>query len=247
MAATVDGGGYWLVGADGGVLSFGDAGFHGSAAGVDLGAPVVGMTALDAVNSPPTITSIAPTSGPSTGGTTVAINGTGLGGATSVTFGGVAAVNLRVISDTQITAITPPGDRPAGLRPASHPPGIDRVVDVTVTTAAGQSTDVGAYTYVAPRLLLVITSISPGSERTGGGGTVTITGMRFTGATAVHFGVTDATSFTVVGDTSITAVVPPGPFGLIEVTVVGPDGTSNAIAFTYVKGCGIASVSVPDC
>ena len=29
MAATPDGGGYWLVGADGGVFSFGDAVFHG--------------------------------------------------------------------------------------------------------------------------------------------------------------------------------------------------------------------------
>ncbi len=33
IAATPDGGGYWLAGADGGVFSFGDAGFFGSAAG----------------------------------------------------------------------------------------------------------------------------------------------------------------------------------------------------------------------
>ncbi len=32
MAATPDGQGYWLVASDGGVFSFGDAGFHGSAA-----------------------------------------------------------------------------------------------------------------------------------------------------------------------------------------------------------------------
>jgi len=32
IAATPDGGGYWLVGADGGVFAFGDAIFHGSAA-----------------------------------------------------------------------------------------------------------------------------------------------------------------------------------------------------------------------
>jgi hypothetical protein len=30
MASTPDGGGYWLVAADGGVFSFGDAGFFGS-------------------------------------------------------------------------------------------------------------------------------------------------------------------------------------------------------------------------
>jgi hypothetical protein len=33
MAATPDGGGYWLVAADGGIFAFGDAGFHGSTAG----------------------------------------------------------------------------------------------------------------------------------------------------------------------------------------------------------------------
>jgi hypothetical protein len=45
MAATADGGGYWLVGADGGVFAFGDARFHGSLAGTRLSGPVVGATA----------------------------------------------------------------------------------------------------------------------------------------------------------------------------------------------------------
>ena len=33
IAATPDGGGYWLIGADGGVFAFGDAHFFGSGAG----------------------------------------------------------------------------------------------------------------------------------------------------------------------------------------------------------------------
>ena len=41
--ATPDGGGYWLVGADGGVFNYGDAPFYGSAGGTHLNAPVVGM------------------------------------------------------------------------------------------------------------------------------------------------------------------------------------------------------------
>jgi hypothetical protein len=41
MASTGDG--YWLVAADGGVFSFGDAKFHGSLADDHLNAPVVGM------------------------------------------------------------------------------------------------------------------------------------------------------------------------------------------------------------
>jgi hypothetical protein len=43
MAATPDGGGYWLVASDGGVFSFGDAGFYGSTGGKALDTPVVGM------------------------------------------------------------------------------------------------------------------------------------------------------------------------------------------------------------
>ncbi len=45
MATTPDGGGYWLVAADGGVFSYGDARFHGSAGGLHLNRPVVGMAA----------------------------------------------------------------------------------------------------------------------------------------------------------------------------------------------------------
>ncbi|MGD0808736.1 MAG: hypothetical protein ABSA91_03400 [Acidimicrobiales bacterium] len=37
--------GYWLEGSDGGIFAFGDAGFHGSTAGVTLQAPIVGMAA----------------------------------------------------------------------------------------------------------------------------------------------------------------------------------------------------------
>src|SRR5581483_4423138 len=33
IAATADGGGYWLVASDGGVFTFGDAAYHGSMAG----------------------------------------------------------------------------------------------------------------------------------------------------------------------------------------------------------------------
>jgi len=54
MAATPNGGGYWLVGADGGVYSFGDAQFYGSTysdgltglgGAHPLGGPIVGMAA----------------------------------------------------------------------------------------------------------------------------------------------------------------------------------------------------------
>ena len=45
MAATPDGGGYWLVASDGGVFSFGDARFAGSTGAMTLNKPIVGMAA----------------------------------------------------------------------------------------------------------------------------------------------------------------------------------------------------------
>jgi hypothetical protein len=45
IAATPDGGGYWLVASDGGVFAFGDAGYYGSMGGKPLNRPVVGIAA----------------------------------------------------------------------------------------------------------------------------------------------------------------------------------------------------------
>jgi IPT/TIG domain len=55
----------------------------------------------------PTIKSFTPTSGPV--GTAVTITGTGLTQTTKVTFGGVAATNVTVNSDTQVKADVPTG------------------------------------------------------------------------------------------------------------------------------------------
>jgi hypothetical protein len=45
MAATPDGRGYWEVAADGGIFTFGNAGFYGSTGNRNLGASVAGMAA----------------------------------------------------------------------------------------------------------------------------------------------------------------------------------------------------------
>ena len=82
----------------------------------------------------PTVSDIAPTAGPTAGGTSVVITGTNLGSATAVDFGANAAT-VTADSATSITATAPAGS--AGT------------VDVTVTTAGGTSaTSVSdAFTY----------------------------------------------------------------------------------------------------
>jgi len=81
-----------------------------------------------------------------------------------------------------------------------------------------------------------VSAVSPSSGSTGGGTAVTITGTNFTGASAVRFGSTPATSFSVTGPTSISALSPAGSLGTVDITVTTPSGTSNvgsADQFTY--------------
>jgi IPT/TIG domain len=72
-----------------------------------------------------------------------------------------------------------------------------------------------------------VTKISPLSGPAGGGTTVTITGTSLSGATAVKFGAVGATSFKVLSSTSLTAIAPAEPAGLVNVTVTTPGGTSE--------------------
>ncbi len=84
--------------------------------------------------------------------------------------------------------------------------------------------------------LPVITNVDPNFGPISGGTSVTITGLNFTGATAVLFGSTPAVSFIVNSDNSITAVSPPGT-GTVDIRVVTPSGISAitpADQFTYL-------------
>ncbi|MFF7994803.1 IPT/TIG domain-containing protein, partial [Kitasatospora xanthocidica] len=145
----------------------------------------------------PVIVSISPASGAA--GSVVTLTGTGFAGATAVRFGAVNASSFTVVSDTQITATVPAGSG---------------TVQVTVVAWWWGGTSNGvAFTYVvaAP----VIGSVSPASGVAGS--VVTLTGTGFAGATAVRFGGVNASSFTVVSATQITATVPAGS-GTVQVT-----------------------------
>jgi hypothetical protein len=82
----------------------------------------------------PTVTSVAPNSGPDTGGTSVTITGTNFVSGATVTFGGTAATGVTFVNATTITATTP-----------VHAAG---AVDVVVTNPDTQSgTLTNGYTY----------------------------------------------------------------------------------------------------
>ncbi len=163
----------------------------------------------------PALTSVNPQSGPLSGGNTVTLTGTSLAGTTGVTFGATPATSFTAVSATEITAVAPPG--------AAGP------VQVTATTGGGTSNPV-FYTYLAAP---AVTTLSPDQGPTFGGNTVTLTGTGFTETTAVTFGAAPA-AFTVVSDSQLTAVAPPGSAGPVNVSVTTPGGSSPAVTYTRV-------------
>jgi IPT/TIG domain len=58
-------------------------------------------------SSGPSLTSISPNTGPVTGGTTVTILGSGFQSGSRVTFGGIAATSVTLVSSTQVQAVSP--------------------------------------------------------------------------------------------------------------------------------------------
>ena len=173
--------------------------------------------------TPPQVSGIEPTSGPTAGGTSTTITGTNFTGATAVSFGvGTAATSFKVLTPTSITAVSPAGTG---------------TVDVTVTTPEGTSTTSSAdhFTYVPAGPAPTVTRVAPTNGIVGGGTSVTITGTGFTGATSVKFGALTATSFKVNSAKSITATSPAESAGDVDVTVTTPNGTSAISAKDHYK------------
>ncbi len=178
----------------------------------------------------PTVTSVAPTIGNTSGGTSVVITGTNFTGATAVTFGGTSA-SFTVVNATTINATTP-----------AHAAG---VVNAVVTTPSGSGTGNNLFTYAVPEPS--VTTVSPNSGPTTGGTSITINGSNFTGATAVTFGGTAAASFTVLSANQITATTPAHAAGLVNVVVTTPSGTGTASnAFTFVTGAPTVTSVAPN-
>jgi alpha-tubulin suppressor-like RCC1 family protein len=92
------------------------------------------------------------------------------------------------------------------------------------------------YSLAAGAIRPSITNVQPDTGPEAGGTTVVISGSDLAGASAVDFGSTPASSFSVSSADSITAVSPAGGQGTVDVTVTTPGGTSATQAsdhFTY--------------
>jgi hypothetical protein len=95
----------------------------------------------------PVLSSVVPNNGPAAGGQSVTINGAGLNGATSVSFGGTPATAFNVVDAATIAATTP-----------AHAGG---TVNLTVTTSGGGTSNAISYTFQFPTTTSLSSSANP--------------------------------------------------------------------------------------
>lgn len=167
----------------------------------------------------PTITSIAPLSGPV--GSTVKITGTSFGATPAVTFWPNKAV--------------PPGDvsvNPAGTEILAKVPTGAHTGPIDVTTTDGTATSAASFVVTATDEAS-IDSFSPSGGAVGI--SVTINGTNFTGATEVKFNTTVATTWTIVSSLEITATVPTGAT-TGKISVKTPVNTATSASDFTVTG-----------
>ena len=191
---------------------------------------ITGRSANRAVISPneqraPNIAALSPAFGAPSGGTTVTITGANFtdNTDTTVTFDGIAASSINVISSTALTAVTP-----------AHANG---AVIVRVKNRYGEASLPSGFTYYQtgcdaqpPQ----ISNVFPKSGSTRGGLVVTLTGVNFTPETKVTFGGQNAV-VTFVNATTLRVLTPvTGMTGAVDVSAInGSHTATSAQAFTY--------------
>jgi outer membrane protein OmpA-like peptidoglycan-associated protein len=176
--------------------------------------------------TPPSISSISPKSGSTSGGAVVTISGSFTNGVTGVTIGGTSA-SITSSNTSSVTVVAPAGTAGAA--------------SVAVTNAYGTSTLSNSFTYVTGP---VITSLSPASGAPAGGTVVRITGSGLSDVTGVTFGSSAGTSLTIDSSTSLVVTTPSGTSGA-AVNVAATNGITTSTltsAFSY-NGPVISSVS----
>ena len=134
---------------------------------------------------------IAPTAGVAAGGTVVTLKGSGFTGATGVKFGATPARTFKVLSDSLLEAIAPPGTG---------------TVTVSVTTPRGliRGGALSQYTYIS------LGSITPADGPVPGATQVVIRGHDLGQVNTLWFGDRQGTNLKVISPDEITVLTPPG-------------------------------------
>jgi len=176
----------------------------------------------------PTLDAIVPSSGPETGGTRVTLRGDNYLEPATVLFGGVEATNVIVLDHTQIAATTPAGM----IGPA----------DVTVRTAGGEATLMGAYRYHRD---LRITAVTPARLPEEGGVPIVIEGKGFTDKTLILFDRRPVIGARWVNAERIEAIAPALSPGRPEIHAAATDAEAKRSDLVIVYATPELRVIVP--
>lgn len=190
-------------------------------------ATLTGAFTYSAPSSGPSISSVSPNEGPTSGNTLLTISGNGFLAGATVTIGGLPAFSTTVVSSTRLTAQTP-------LGPANEQAGLPRDV-VVINPDGSRVTAAASFTYRVPPLAL--TTITPARSLTTGGSTIEISGAGITSAlvSAITIGGVPATNVRVIDAITIAATVPPHAAGTVDVVLtVGGSSVTAKNAFSYV-------------
>jgi hypothetical protein len=182
---------------------------------INGGPPALSPQFFTVIGPGPYVTNFSPNVG--SANTTVTIGGAHFSGVTNVSFNGKSGTSLAVTLDYSLTVHAPGG--------VTSGPIIVKGTNGTFTTTSNF--------FVPP----VIAGFSPSAGRSGTN--VILTGTNFLGTTAVRFGTTPASDFTVLSNNAIRASVPTGAQSG-TFTLMAPAGsavtTSNFIVQPMISG-----------
>ncbi len=215
-------------------------------------AKIIKVTNTDGTNSTgsaytygaPTVTAVSPTFADPATSKVITITGTGFAGLTDpadVTFGADAALEVFVVSDTQIVATTPDTSIDPGL------------VEVTVTRNSVASSTAGTTSdFLFSDSLPEITSLgaTSGAANSTSLPDLVITGTNMFGVRKVNFGATVVTTGITVnaGGTTVTVKPPSRASGPVDITLETAMGTTTAnlnSRFSYIAAVAptVSSIS----
>jgi hypothetical protein len=159
----------------------------------------------------PVAESVDPTSGPTSGGTDLVIEGNNFFEGAEVWIDGLRCRSLVRISEEELNCTTPPGG--AGF------------VDIVVRVEdRGESVLSNAFEYVAPP---VVDAVTPDRGPNLGGTEIEIIGSNFDENVSVLVGNQPCDDIEVVSDTRIICTSPVADPGIVDVTVINEDGQSD--------------------
>ncbi|MBI3072048.1 MAG: IPT/TIG domain-containing protein [Deltaproteobacteria bacterium] len=196
------------------------------AVSVQVDPPVGGTWSPFTYLPPPHVSSIVPSTGPSSGGTPVTIYGTDFADAGGATLGGVPLTQFLVVNPTTITGVT-----------ASLSEGQQNVV---VTNALFGSSPETVLFAVTPNF--TVTSISPKAGSQDGGISITITGSSFSDAGFIAgWG-----STTLVSSTTMSITIPAGQGTKVVSVTMGETKTcadASDCTFNYMPGPTLSGIT----